>query len=85
MLQYNPATVNPPLPFSECTNYWQVLFYHHHAIATSLADLAKPAKTEPFVIYTFGSPVEFYPLYFSSSNFQMFDDRNDASIKLGNF
>lgn len=56
MVTLNPETVNTALPFATRVLYYQVLFEKHTIIASSLADLAEPARVEPCVIRTIGSP-----------------------------
>ena len=52
----NPQLVNPALPPATQGLYYQAVYDHIHAFATSLANLATPAHVRPFQIHTFGPP-----------------------------
>ena len=62
MLTLNPKTVNPQLDSTTRAAYLQVVFNHQDVIASSLADLVEPARVEPCVIRTIGSPVYLPPI-----------------------
>ena len=57
MLTLNPETVNPQLDTVTRAAYLQVIFNHQDVISISLADLVEPARVEPCVIRTIGSPI----------------------------
>ena len=56
VITLNPNTVNASLDFDTRALYYQVLFERQNVLATSMADLAEPARVEPCVIRTIGSP-----------------------------
>ena len=70
MLTLNPKTVNPQLDATTRAAYLQVVFNHQDVIASSLADLVEPARVEPCVIRTIGSPVYLPPIRLSDVHLQ---------------
>ena len=56
VITLNPNMVNASLDFDTRALYYQVLFEQQNVLATSMADLAEPARVEPCVIRTIGSP-----------------------------
>ena len=56
VIMLNPNMVNASLDFSTRALDYQVLFEQQNVLATSMADLAEPARVEPYVIRTIGSP-----------------------------
>ena len=56
MLSLNPKTINPTLDNTTRAMYLQVLFERQAVIASSLVDLVEPARVEPCIIRTIGSP-----------------------------
>ena len=70
MLTLNPKTVNPQLDATTRAAYLQVIFNHQDVIASSLADLVEPARVEPCVIRTIGSPVYLPPIRLSDVHLQ---------------
>ena len=55
VITFNPNMVNASLNFDTRALYYQVLFERQNILATSMADLAEPARVEPCVIRTIGS------------------------------
>ena len=58
MITLNPNTINPALHAATKSIYYQVLFEWQEVIASSLADLAEPARVEPCDTCTIGSPYQ---------------------------
>ena len=66
----NPKTVNPKLDTITRATYLQVIYNHQDVIASSLADLVEPARVEPCVIRTIGSPINLPPIRLSDVHLQ---------------
>ena len=58
VIMSNPNTGNDSLDFGTRALYCQVLFKRQNILATSMADLAEPARVEPCMIRTIGSPYQ---------------------------
>ena len=70
MMMLNPKTVNPKLDAATHAAYLQVIYNHQDVIASSLADLVEPARAEPCVIRTIGSPINLPPIRLSNVHLQ---------------
>ena len=70
MLTLNPKTVNPELDATTHAAYLQVVYNHQDVITSSLADLVEPARVEPCVIQTIGSPINLPPIRLSDIHLQ---------------